>query len=308
MPHLVLGALLLGALLVPVPPARAQNLSALYRVLHGGSSFRVRARAALVIGRSQQTAARPHLEQALEDSHASVRTAAAAALGALGDPAAMQALRARRRDRSSEVRTAVRRAIQTLERGQSSVSNTHERAAERATMSAMQRAELRPLTPPPSSSDVRWQRIRAVVILGEMGNRSGYSRAPLARRLSAEIGHQLVERSDIAYFARASDIDAAAQRQIRRRRIPQLRLQVHVQEMSREVREGRLALRCEVRLVLLDDPGNNLRGMLRGAASGTEDLGNMASDQEGRLAQRMVSVSVRSALGQLAQMVASAMR
>ena len=308
-PRGVLAALLLGALLAPLATsARAQDLSALYRVLHDGSNFRVRAQAALVIGRSQQASARAHLERALQDDHPTVRAAAASALGTLGEQAASATLRPLLRDRSSEVRAAARRAIDSLRESSRSVSNAHSRAAAR-TVSAPTRSSsssLRSLTPPTRSASVDWRRVNAVVILGELSDRSGYSGAQLAPRVRAELGHELADREDIAYFASRSEIDARAQREIRRRHIPQFRVQGHVQSMDRNMRETRVTLRCDIRLVVLDDPGNNLRGSLRGGASGSEDLTEDGAAREARLAQRMVAVSVRSAVGQLAELVANA--
>lgn len=82
--------------------------------LHNGSDFRVRVQAALELGKTKKTAARPHLEEALDDGNAAVRAAAAAALKVLGDPEAIPTLRKHQKDKSAAVRSAIKTAIDAL--------------------------------------------------------------------------------------------------------------------------------------------------------------------------------------------------
>ena len=89
----------------------------LIRLLQESSSFRVRAQAALSLGRIEgEPSVATALSRSLSDRHPAVRTASASALERLGDPNTLDALRRRRRDRNSAVRNAVRSAIRTLER------------------------------------------------------------------------------------------------------------------------------------------------------------------------------------------------
>lgn len=86
------------------------------RTLRTSDSFRVRAQAALSLGRRQVSDPVVRgLVRALDDGNAAVRIAAATSLGRLGDDSALAALRSHRRDRDRGVATAVRTAIRQLE-------------------------------------------------------------------------------------------------------------------------------------------------------------------------------------------------
>ncbi|MEZ4372022.1 MAG: HEAT repeat domain-containing protein [Polyangiaceae bacterium] len=82
--------------------------------LHNGTDFRVRVQAALELGKTKNNAARPHLEEALDDGNAAVRAAAAAALKVLGDSDAIPALTKHQKDKSAAVRSAIKAAIDAL--------------------------------------------------------------------------------------------------------------------------------------------------------------------------------------------------
>ena len=89
----------------------------LVRLLSTSDTFRVRAQAAISLGRTEANGEVVEaLVSALEDAHPAVRTAAAASLERLADPAALPALRAARSDRDASARRAIRSAERTLER------------------------------------------------------------------------------------------------------------------------------------------------------------------------------------------------
>jgi len=98
--------------------ARAQaRTDYLVRLLSNSDSFRVRAQAAISLGRVEANDRIVQaLSRALGDDHPAVRTAAAASLERLSDPAALAALRSHRSDRDRSARRAIRRAIAALER------------------------------------------------------------------------------------------------------------------------------------------------------------------------------------------------
>ena len=74
-------------------PASSEGFTRLVDALQGGSSFRVRATAAVALGRMQDGRAVPVLAQAIKDDDSyAVRAAAAAALGRLNDAAAIPPL------------------------------------------------------------------------------------------------------------------------------------------------------------------------------------------------------------------------
>jgi len=89
----------------------------LIRLLSTSDAFRVRAQAAISLGRVEANDQIVRaLTRALDDDHPAVRTAAAASLERLSDPSALADLRSHRRDRDSSARRAIRRAISALER------------------------------------------------------------------------------------------------------------------------------------------------------------------------------------------------
>jgi hypothetical protein len=111
-------ALLLPLLLAIPPPARAQQPDArvafLTRQLRSGSDPRVRAQAALVLGRSGDGSAMAPLCEGLADGSEVVRSAAARALEQLGELEAIDCLGRARSDSSGEVKAAVAHALAEL--------------------------------------------------------------------------------------------------------------------------------------------------------------------------------------------------
>lgn len=88
------------------------------RDLARSPDFRVRASAAVTLGRTRPPGAREALETALGDKHPAVRAAAANALAELGDPLALAALERRLGSETSpSVRAQMQSAIQQLQRG-----------------------------------------------------------------------------------------------------------------------------------------------------------------------------------------------
>ena len=69
--------------------------------------------------------------------------------------------------------------------------------------------------------------------------------------------------------------------------------------MRRGAAAGQLSVRCEISLLLLDEPARNLRSVLKGAATGVEpplDPSASAAAQERRLTRRALDGAVKSAL------------
>ena len=113
-----LAALLVVARVPCPPPAFADPIS-LQRDLADAQDPRVRARAALLLGKKPaERAVRLALENALRDPAAVVRTSAAAGLGVMGEPASVNALRARLDvEVDAEVKSALSRAISAIQAG-----------------------------------------------------------------------------------------------------------------------------------------------------------------------------------------------
>jgi HEAT repeat protein len=96
----------------PAVPATADGVERLVEALRGGESFRVRATAAVALGRLADARALPALQEALRsDGSYAVRAAACAALGRVGDPAALPGLIDGLRDPDEYVRAAAEEAM-----------------------------------------------------------------------------------------------------------------------------------------------------------------------------------------------------
>ncbi|MBN1655526.1 MAG: HEAT repeat domain-containing protein [Deltaproteobacteria bacterium] len=89
----------------------------LVRLLEGSSQFRVRAQAAISLGRvKNEPSVLKALLAALSDQHPAVRAASATSLERIGDPSALNELEQRRDDPEPAVRSAVSRAIAVLQK------------------------------------------------------------------------------------------------------------------------------------------------------------------------------------------------
>jgi len=278
-------------------PTHAQDRHLLSRVLNGDADFRVRVQAAFALGNTRDPAVIPPLERALRDNNPAVRAAAATALGRIGSDRALPALRRATRDDSAAVRLQVQRSMGLIERGPEAptqVAAAVDRSGVYPTISVM-----------PTESSISWPRVRYVVFLGDMNNRSGYAGGTMAGLLRTEVGRHLQLLRGVAVMQSPSAVDARARREMDRRRLPKLRLDGNVVALERRQRGRDLTIRCEVSLMLLDEPQRSLRGELRGAASGTE-IRRVRSDQEIRLAQQALQGAVRSAMSNAPQAFARA--
>jgi len=286
-----LGAALCVALAWLPPLLEAQHdRAAMIRTLRTASDFRVRVQMAFAMGNTRDPSLRPHLERALRDSNPAVRAAAATGLGRLGSRAALRALRRARRDNSASVRMQVERSIRTLE---SAGTETQTARAPRRRPTGMGEVYT-PVTVLPRAGTVPWPRVRYVVVLGRMANRSSFRGGEvLAARLRDEVARNLMLLRGVAVFRGESEVDARARREIQRRRLPKLQLDGNLTDVDRSRRRGEVSVRCAVSLMLLEE--GNIRGMMNGAATGSE-APRRDPQQQQRLAQQALSAAVRSAM------------
>lgn len=285
--------LALGAVLLLAAVTFAQDRATLIRSLHHASDFRVKVQVAFAMGNAGDHAYRPHLERALRDSNPAVRAAAATALGKLGDRRAMRALRRATRDSSASVRMQASRSIERLRE-----------AAEPAQAPRAPRTD--PGTDgrypsvavvPSARRGTPWSRVRYVIVLGDISDRSNTRVGRSAiRTLRDEMKAALTVHRGVKVFDSPAMIDERDRRQIERRRLPKLRLEGNVVDIDRRRQRSEVSVRAEVRLVLLSEPGRDLRGMMSGAATGSEPPRRNQREQVQRLAHRAVSAAVRSAL------------
>jgi hypothetical protein len=133
------------------------------------------------------------------------------------------------------------------------------------------------------------------VVLGTMANRSGYTHAPLASVLRGEVVRSLASVRGVGILGGAPS--STEEQEIARRRIRRYRLDGTISTVRPQ--PGRdVSVRCEVSLMLLDDPGANIRAALNGAATGTEParVGTARPQQERALAERALQGAVRTAM------------
>ncbi|MEQ8459047.1 MAG: HEAT repeat domain-containing protein [Sandaracinaceae bacterium] len=295
--------------LVPVGLGVAQSdHSTMVRVLRRSPDFRARVRAALALGSTNDHAVTRHLVRALRDENPAVRAASATALGRLGDPAALDALRRLERDEERVVRDEARQAIRRIEVASRGSAPSGPSAPARVSPRRGGGDAYPAISVIPRARDIYWPRIRYVVVLGDMQNRSNFRDDSLAQVLQQEVSRNLLVLRGVAVF-QDGQLDANAQRQIARRSLPKLRLEGSLNRVERRRQRRQLTIRCEVSLMLMDEPERNLRGMLQGAAEGSQPQRRGArQQQESTLARQALTGAVRGAMSGAAQAISNAGR
>lgn len=275
--------------------------STVVRVLRTGRDFRARARAAIALGSSNDRAVVPELIQALADRSPAVRAAAATGLGRLQDPRALSALRARLSDREAAVRAEAAQAIRRIE----AANGGHPGSATASRRRGRER--LPSIAVVPRARDIVWPRVNYVVVLGSMENRSRFRDDTLGDLLASEVSRNLLVLRGVATF-HDGQIPPEAEREIQRRHLPKLRLEGSLNRVEPRIQSRQLTVRCEVSLMLMDDPGRNMRSILNGAATGASPRSGARATQEHNLARQALSGAVRSAMQGAAHAISSAAR
>ncbi len=297
-----------AALLAVAPaalPLSAQDRTQLVRILESDMDFRVRVQAAFALGNTRDAAALDPLVRALADPNPAVRAASAAGLARLGNPRALTALRNLNRDSSAAVRLQAEHAIRQI--------------SERGAASPVPTAA--PVPPggfggvggvyprfviAPTESSVAWGSVRYVVFVGSLENRSGYQGPQLTVALRREVSSNLHAQRNLAVLDDANNVPADHVREITRRHLPKLRLDGALRSVNRRTVSRQLSIRCEVSFMLLDEPERVMRGILNGAATGSDDV--RSQDQERRLAEQALAGAVRSALSGVSSAIEQATR
>lgn len=276
-----IGFVLIGLFCVVVNPlgGGAQDMSTFARLLREGDDFRVRTQAAFGLGRARDPQYRVALEQALRDRHEAVRAAAASSLGQLGMPQSIPALEALRSDSSTAVRAQATQAIAMI------------RANAQRTGQATPLALAQPQAP---ASARDWGRVRVAVVIGQTTGQTTPITG-LVERLREEIVSNLGRVDSFAVFPSERAVDATSRGNIQSRNIPLVRIDGQLANVHAEERPSDVAVRCDVTLTLLEQPGGNLRGMLRGTATGREERDRDLVGQRRRLALAALASAVRSA-------------
>jgi len=275
--------------------------STVVRVLRDSGDFRARVRAALALGASGDRAVATHLVTALSDESPAVRAAAATALGRLGDRSALDPLRRAARDRASIVRNEAERAIARIEASAPVAPTAPPRSLTRTASGAVMPS----FAVVPRASDINWGTVRYVVVVGDLQNRSTFRDGSLDQVLDREVMRNLIVLRGVGVL-REDQLSSDSEQQIRRRRLPKLRLEGSLNRVERRSQSRQVSVRCEVSLMLLEEPGRNIRSVLNGAATGVSPQRGTRADQERQLAEQALSGAVRSAMSGAARAIASA--
>ena len=231
----ITGVCVLFIALFATTSIQAQRQDYLIRLLSTSDTFRVRAQAAISLGRVEANSAVVEaLSRALSDSHPAVRTAAASSLERLADPAALPALRRLRRDRDRSVRRAVASAIRVLER-----------VARQGSGSGTSGAEA-----------------QFYVGIGELGANQPRVDQAVLRRAQQFLQEQLREMEGVE-VAPSNETNASAQRVIRRRRMTGY----YIDGSIVSVGEQGGNMRATVSVILNTYPGRDMRAILQGSAT-----------------------------------------
>jgi hypothetical protein len=247
------------------------------RELTDSPDFRVRVQAALRLARAGSSA-RTDLENGLRDAHPAVRVACAAGLGNIGDPASLPALeRAMRSESYATVKTAMKETIDKLQ-GSAAVKSGS------------------PDTPTSLAG------ARYVVQLGSMKNVSGVRSDDLdgvmrqaARAKAGTIkGALVIDGSDPNVLKRATE-----------KRIPVLQVDGNLTRLTQMTgTDGATVISAKVDMSIRKLPGQTLKGMVSGNASGSNGT-RVSSQGILDLQNRVVGGAVESAMGSMGAELAS---
>jgi len=284
---LLRASLVVVLLLLPGRSALAEDDHVLARLLRDADSFRVRARAALALGHTGDERALGPLESALLDPHAAVRAAAASALGEIGTRRSVGPLRRAAGDASTLVAAQAKQALRRI-------------AARETIGRAVPEAVAAPSRPPPALDSVRY-----AVVLGDMRNRTELAGDDVAVLLGERIDQELRKLDYVAVFSLAEMTESVAH-ELARRKLPTFRIEGNLNRVESDLGADQYRVRCEVSLLLMDEPERTLRSMMKGAATSTEQPRGERASQHGLLARKTVKSAVRSAMGNALQAIEAA--
>lgn len=299
---LVFGTALGLSFLSPVSTL-AQSESHMINAFRSARDFRARVQAAFALGRTQNSRMRRVLEAGLRDDHPAVRAAAATALGDLGDPRASAALNRAQRDSAAAVRLQARAAIRRLENAETpSESSMRETIQEREGAFADFTSEAR-------EGRVNWRQVRYVVLVGDVARQQqvrlprGSNEEALLLALRRQMFRQVRAYRGVAVFdSTAGGIPRSAQRQVERRDLPKLRLDGNLTGASYRRGRGQLSVETSVNVLILTEPGRDLRGMVSGSGSSEGRVTRQAfAERREELSTEAITGATRSAMSGIAR-------
>ncbi len=242
----ILAALLAAQAVTAVPRLSiADEDAAAFRDLATAGDFRLRVIAALALGKSKSSGARPALERALGDPHPAVRSAAAAALGALGDAAALPALRAAL---AAEATPGVKAQIeQTIQRLSSSASPS--RPAGKA---------------------------KFLVSVGKVENKSSVSDSTIPGTLRGAARSRIAAVPGVELLAEGADASAEG----KSRGLPTFTLDSSLTQLAKRTGRDGIGYSARVEFVIRRMPDQVLKGTMAGTAQALADAAQVRGQNE----------------------------
>jgi len=232
-----------------VPVSTAQDDASAFRDLATGNDFRIRVAAALSLGKSRSSGARPALEKALGDPHPAVRSAAAAALGSLGNAAALPALQAAStRETAPSVKAEIDLTIKRLQG-----------------------------PAPPTQKNARF-----LVSLGRLENKSGVTSATLIPALRTSTRSKMAQVPGVELLAEGADAAEAG----RSRSLPAFTLDGSLTQLAKRQGSDGIGYAARVEYLIRKMPDQTLKGTMSGAAQALADAKEIRG--QGELAQLQI--------------------
>jgi hypothetical protein len=254
------GVLALVLLLTTVGASAAPpTINDLVDRLKRSEDFRVRLQAALELGKTADPDALDPLIGALDDPHASVRTAAVAALEELGDPDAVPALKSKRLDRSESVRKQIKTTLAAFAA-----------AAESGA--------------PPA---------RLLVKIGSMKNQTTAKVARIEVELESESRKKLDELPGVEVLAPSADSGKEAEK----KKLPVVMVSGQIQKLKASREGSEIVYSASVEYILHTMPDQSIAARVSGSASGTLTQ-EEASDERraSELRHEVLGAAIASAL------------
>lgn len=221
----------LAVVLLWPPPANADRITRLVRILKTEESYKVRLQVCITLGKLKDRRAVPALVRALSDKNYTVRGVAAAALAQIGD----------------------RRAVPPLKRSASSDRHEFVRSQAKKAVTALLR---RPTGPPAGT--------RYYITVGKPTNKTKIG----GKRLAAAFGDALADAfSGVAGVTTEWGGGRPTARELRKHKLKGFILDGSILKLEKRRSGSDLELSCSIRVSLATYPGNSMKAFYSGGAS-----------------------------------------
>jgi hypothetical protein len=268
----------LVALVMPLMVAADQRTDRLIDLLQSSGNYRIRVQSAQSLGRIREPSTVPALIDALADPHPAVRTAVAQALGRIGDRRALESLRALAAG-SDQPGVVVQQAEQAIRQIQDILGVSG-----------------------PSKGSTASKEIRFYLGVGDMGNTTGERPGELEKTLGRFISEEL-ERSEGVKLAPPGELPRETTAILKKNsRWKSYYIQGAINRL--EVVEDSIS--ASVSLMILSNPGRDLRMMLSGRGSaGVPGVTKLSPTQLQGLQDYAIKAAVEGAMQRLIEQLNS---